>query len=1673
MESFEMKKMVLALVIAFTVAFSSAVAAEKTWQGGASGDWNVAANWSGGVPTAEDVARFDAPATVSIGADVTVHGFVFNADVTVTDGTSDPGSGDISVSKTVKLTGGDCEVFVAEGCTATVVAYVQGVQKASDVFRKTGKGTFRPRGYCGGNGGSFASMEIESGLFLCAFKPNSDGMGAQGEITVHDGATVRMTGNNQLMNQQVFHLMKGGVLDCDNRYDSVGGFYGEGVLTNLISNTQWALSENRRFAFSGRIHGVLGLKEPEKRAGKPDYGLLIGGSNTLADAVVAIPSQEGAFLRFAPGVGTYFFKEIDPGTVQPILLEDVDGEPITLVGNFNSTLKVPLTGKGSFVHNDPAKGYNSCITNGVPCLTGAIGSRQGYLNLGTGAKGADPDFSSLSGLFTEPQGTLYFNFAEDYRLASPVWNTGVVTFGGAASPTFACYASEGGTMRAEATGVGPVTVERLYATNATVSANAKEDFCWTMKDGFAEGVSYAFAGDRDRLVFDGGENRAARISVPSSTDKGATVVFNGGRHVFTDILYGTGKTRYEVNGGEVCAMRGSLCNSDSNCLWSVSGGRLEIGSCNTWWQYGFGAEVSGSGQLVISLTNETDFAGNQDFRLASDGYSHALIIRDRGLVDIQKAGCKMMSAGASRASTGTVEVVDHGVLRMADGFSAIGTAENARTRMYFDGGTLVPTVGEKTILPKSAYHVTEVGPRGMTLDLREIPAPNGTASAYDRLVPAAGADGRPVADGGLCKRGGQQMRFFGGLGLAGTLDFFGGVACMNTEQVDDWGTGDLNLRNGYLDVQRNMSYSFASGAGSKVTYFGAPILSVKKGAGTVVTLGDPAAETPALACGEAGSVLVLQDGSGTEENNSPFDGTGACVRAGGGVPVSAASGLVIPPVLYKAYATTQTGDRFAVGPLTYDAEKGFLAAALTEGFGGGANQAAKVTGATTLAGDAAAASVSVYGIASGTSLNLDGHTLSVGDGSAAAFVFLNASSSLAQVPTIAGGVLDFGSAMGYVANNNAKGNATPNVISATIAGTKGVTFVGTATLNALSLLKLSAANTYEGDAFVRNLKISVGNAGAFSLGTVYALGDEYTGGTLCFDTANVTLANRLVLSGRGMVSVAPTYRGAGVLEFPQTAGVSGAIELADDAVFSVALTKTATLSGAISGNASVSYEGDGTFVASGANSYTGTTAVVGATLQVASDANVGAGAVLLSGRLRFANAADIVFSRPVVGEGTIELAGANVEFADLSGFRGTIVSTGAGGLDLNGKDTRMLSLDGSMTVVNTAQEAATLEITSDNTRYASGFSGTIGGNIDFVKSGANTIYLGEPLTYLGATALLDGTLVLGPLNVPTNNPVSGATLRLDASRTDTLTLQSGTVGGESVTFVTEWRDADGLGFAFANDPANVDNDVTDGTKQHWPIFRAGEDGVLGGLDTVWFDGVVGRLLSSGTSLTRRTIFAVMRPATGAHPRVKYVGQSADWSCIGLFGQSGADSGLRLNGGAWATDGWADTPLHIRSDGDEKNAFTRGNVTMASIEYAASKTVSSLAVGDYWGNGSQMRSMYGDVAEIIVYPDLLGDIARAKVEDYLMKKWGMKDFPEDTVPRKDILPETTVLTLNAPAVLDLAGSSQTLAGLYGDGTIINSSSRPARLFVVGGLKEFTGTIGENIEIIRRGSMLIIR
>ena len=209
------------------------------------------------------------------------------------------------------------------------------------------------------------------------------------------------------------------------------------------------------------------------------------------------------------------------------------------------------------------------------------------------------------------------------------------------------------------------------------------------------------------------------------------------------------------------------------------------------------------------------------------------------------------------------------------------------------------------------------------------------------------------------------------------------------------------------------------------------------------------------------------------------------------------------------------------------------------------------------------------------------------------------------------------------------GNNGSSTFSGVIAGTgSGITKAGTGTFT------LTGNNTYTG-----STSVSAGTLRLNRNGGAIADTSDVTvasGATIQFDQ-NETLGS---LAGAGNVNLST---------FTLTTGGSN--------------TST-SLSGVVSGSGNLIKTGTGTFTLSGANSYTGTTAVTAGVLSVAGDSNLGAGTVSITDSGLTITAATTLDNAIVLtGTGTITNSAAATLSGVLSGT-GTLTKSGAGTLQL-------------------------------------------------------------------------------------------------------------------------------------------------------------------------------------------------------------------------------------------------------------------------------------------------------------------------------------------------------------------------------------------------------------------------
>ncbi|TPI64393.1 hypothetical protein FJ417_01810, partial [Mesorhizobium sp. B3-1-7] len=267
----------------------------------------------------------------------------------------------------------------------------------------------------------------------------------------------------------------------------------------------------------------------------------------------------------------------------------------------------------------------------------------------------------------------------------------------------------------------------------------------------------------------------------------------------------------------------------------------------------------------------------------------------------------------------------------------------------------------------------------------------------------------------------------------------------------------------------------------------------------------------------------------------------------------------------------------------------------------------------------------------------------------------------------------------------------------------GVISGGSATFiaNAGQALTLGGANTFTGNSGVSGAGIvkagTIANAGvASSLGAGSTTG--ISGGTLSYTGVGASTNRNWVLSGGGTLDndSSGALALSGTMSLSGTATLGGSFAGADNMV-----------SGVISGAGNLRGAGTGTWVVSGANTYTGQT---------------------------------------IVDSGTLR-AGSATAFAGSKTFQ-----VNGGTLDLNGFDQTLTTLTGTGGTLNLGSALLTLNAA---TGTSATFAGSIAGSGGLTKLGNSIQTLTGASTYTGDTTIGGGTLALdfSPAGGPTSNIV--------------------------------------------------------------------------------------------------------------------------------------------------------------------------------------------------------------------------------------------------------------------------------------------------------------------------------
>src|SRR6266704_3406652 len=415
------------------------------------------------------------------------------------------------------------------------------------------------------------------------------------------------------------------------------------------------------------------------------------------------------------------------------------------------------------------------------------------------------------------------------------------------------------------------------------------------------------------------------------------------------------------------------------------------------------------------------------------------------------------------------------------------------------------------------------------------------------------------------------------------------------------------------------------------------------------------------------------------------------------------------------------------------------------------------------------------------------------------------------------------SGSGYTVGGNAT-TLTGSLADSSVAGTNtislGLTFAATRTVtvsNAGTALTLSGTNTYTGVTTINAGTIAV--AADAGLGTAPAVATPgkltFGGGTLR-TTASFTLAvNRgIALTGAGTISTDPGT--------------------------------TLTYGGIIAGASPLTKAGTGTLIVSGANTYTGATAISAGTLQLGATNAVPSGS---AGTVTSGAAGAVVLT-----------AGGNNSSTTFSG----VMQNGSGIVALTKTGTGTLTLSGANTYSGaTTVSAGVLDVQNNTALGATAGATTVAGGAALQLDGSGLV-VAEPVTLNGTGIAGGGAL----RQVANTNTWSGAITLGSAARVNadagTLTVSGGitnsgfllTVGGAGNTTISTTaisgtggltKDGTGTVTLSANNTytgtttVSAETLVVNGSQSSSAVSLNG--GTLGGTGTV---GAITSMTSGGT-----------------------------------------------------------------------------------------------------------------------------------------------------------------------------------------------------------------------------------
>lgn len=382
----------------------------------------------------------------------------------------------------------------------------------------------------------------------------------------------------------------------------------------------------------------------------------------------------------------------------------------------------------------------------------------------------------------------------------------------------------------------------------------------------------------------------------------------------------------------------------------------------------------------------------------------------------------------------------------------------------------------------------------------------------------------------------------------------------------------------------------------------------------------------------------------------------------------------------------------------------------------------------------------------------------------------------------------------------------------------------------------------------------------------------------------------------------------------------------------------------------------------------------------------------------------------------------------------------AGGSLAFGVPVTARSLTGPGTLYVNENGVVTIDQPGDNAL----FYGRFEGNGRIIKKDAYNLTLSSTTPYTAAAnmtlELQAGTVTLSR---PATPPVtSGLVCQLDAS-----VAAKRTVDGSG--YVTAWTHTQATTPSFTG---------VSGSYPIWvPTAFGGRGAVKFGFDLA--SAAKSTRLATTTSTANQTVVLLNRPI------------GAQNNFAGIWGKSGADTGIRSTNTAsavtWVRDNFCLTGSYYLNS----NTATAGNVTFTAdlpqilVCVSSSQQSWTTGLGNYWNSGTYPTRYYkGELAEVLVYNRALSASEVAQLNSYLVVKWGLTNFTalatSQPFPQGD-------LALSG-GTLNLSATLQKVKSCNGHGTVTNGI-----LWVETNTNAVDGTLNWNITPLRTATTFMLQ